>query len=540
MKTQSGHYPAVAMATVAPPRAAPPRALQDLGARIKALPRPVLVGAGLIVLLALSAYLRTRQFGVGFWTDEGISVGIAGHKLSAIPGLMRQDGSPPLYYILLHFWMEWFGSTEQDTHALSLLFALLCIPVGLWAGWSLWGERAGWITAVLMATNTFVDVYAQETRMYSLVALEGLVLSAAFLHTYVYRRRRYAPLFGVALALMLYTHNWGLFVGAGCVLALIPCWRALDAEHRRPFIRDAVIGFGLAGLLYIPWLPTLAFQAAHTGAPWTNAPNFGVPIVFARSILGGGAATGAALLGAGYGVFIVIRQRRGDGLAARAALWLGLGTLAVNYVLSQISPAFNPRYLAAVVGITLLLGALGLARAGRFGIVALVAVALLWINPTAHDVDNKSNAREVALELNPTLRPGDLVIVGEPEMVPLYRYYLTPGVRWASELGATPDAGVFDWRDAVKRLTAATVSNDLEPLLATVAPGQRVVYVRPITSIGTNWNAPWTELVRRRAAQWGAALSTDPRLVRVASAPQYYRPGASDIAEHAVVYVKKS
>ena len=110
---------------------------------------------------------------------------------------------------------------------------------------------------------------------------------------------------------------------------------------------------------------------------------------------------------------------------------------------------------------------------------------------------------------------------------------------------ASTNAGHIDLslaaaRENIERLTAATVSNDLEPLLATVAPGQQVVYVRPITSIGTNWNAPWTELVRRRAAQWGAALSTDPRLVRVASAPQYYRPGASDIAEHAVVYVKKS
>ena len=38
--------------------------------------------------------------------DEGIAVGISSHSLSAIPGILRYDGSPPLYYLLLHVWMS--------------------------------------------------------------------------------------------------------------------------------------------------------------------------------------------------------------------------------------------------------------------------------------------------------------------------------------------------------------------------------------------------------------------------------------------------
>ncbi len=30
----------------------------------------------------------------------------------------------------------------------------------------------------------------------------------------------------------------------------------------------------LAALLYLPWLPTLLFQAAHTGAPWSRKPDY--------------------------------------------------------------------------------------------------------------------------------------------------------------------------------------------------------------------------------------------------------------------------
>src|SRR5579871_7043350 len=83
----------------------------------------------LLVMLGVSVWLRTVALHFYFWVDEGISVGIASHPLSQIPGLMRRDGSPPLYYLLLHIWMSWRGHSEVATHELSLIFALLCIPV---------------------------------------------------------------------------------------------------------------------------------------------------------------------------------------------------------------------------------------------------------------------------------------------------------------------------------------------------------------------------------------------------------------------------
>ena len=49
--------------------------------------------------------LRTAELGIGFWIDEGLSVGIADRPLTDIPAALRKDGSPPLYYMLLHFWL---------------------------------------------------------------------------------------------------------------------------------------------------------------------------------------------------------------------------------------------------------------------------------------------------------------------------------------------------------------------------------------------------------------------------------------------------
>src|SRR6476661_8395125 len=89
----------------------------------------VAVPAGLGLLVLLSLLLRTRELGIGFWIDEGLSVGIADRPLGDIPGVLRQDGSPPLYYVLLHLWMGAFGNAEGVVRGFSLACALLAVLV---------------------------------------------------------------------------------------------------------------------------------------------------------------------------------------------------------------------------------------------------------------------------------------------------------------------------------------------------------------------------------------------------------------------------
>ena len=96
----------LSMATIAPRR--PAWRLPGTVAGSARLRAPLAVGG----LVLLSVLLRTRDFGVGFWIDEGLSVGIADRPLADIPGALRLDGSPPLYYMLLHVWMQVAGSSE--------------------------------------------------------------------------------------------------------------------------------------------------------------------------------------------------------------------------------------------------------------------------------------------------------------------------------------------------------------------------------------------------------------------------------------------
>src|SRR3954453_14722334 len=206
--------------------------------------------------MGASLLLRTGALSGGHWIDEGISVGIASHPFADIPRVLSQDGNPPLYYLLLHGWMQVTGASEAATRILSLVLAILAAPASFWAGARLFDRRAGALAAAGAAGSPFLTYYAQETRMYSLVVLLSILASASFVLAFVRGERRHVAWLGVWLALLLYTHTWGLFLATAMAGAWLVMWRRGQLAAR-----DGLrVAAGVA-LLYAPWLPFVVFQA---------------------------------------------------------------------------------------------------------------------------------------------------------------------------------------------------------------------------------------------------------------------------------------
>jgi hypothetical protein len=229
--------------------------------------------------------------------------------------------------------------------------------------------------------------------------------------------------------------------------------------------------------------------------------------------------------------------------AVYAAISLLVSTLAIAWLFSQFSPAWTTRYLGVALGPLLILAALGLARAGTLGLVALVIILGIWAIPKTSTLENKSNAADLAAAVQGTLQPGDLVVTLQPEQAPLMHYHLPGGLQddlvEATQLGEVETKGVMDWRDVQDRLEAATPAKNLEPLLDSLPRSQRVLLVYPVTTNISDWDAPWTETVRRRAAQWGRALELDDRFELDGAVPPFYRR-AGRIGVRGVVYTKTS
>jgi mannosyltransferase len=481
------------------------------------------IPAALTALTALSLYLRSRQLGAGYWIDEGISVGIAHHHWSSIPGLLGQDGSPPAYYMLLGVWIRLFGDGASATHTLSLLFGLACVPLAFLAGRALFDRRTGLVCAVLAALDPFLTYYAQESRMYELEAFLSLVVAYAYVQGILRGRRLWAVVLVAAVDLMVYTHNWALFLCVGLAVTTVVVAR----ERLRLFATCAAA----IAVLYLPWVPTFLGQVRHTGAPWSSTPSFHSLLLAPGAALAGDTAFIAFVLAACAGLVAYVRRERSEERTIVAALALIVGvTVAVAWISSQISPAWTSRYFAVVVGPMLLLAARAVVRGGRIGLVAFVIVLFLWVGYSVRD--DKEDARQVTARLARSLHPGELVVSTHPEQVPVLRYYLGPGLRYATTIGPVPDPQIFDWRDAVDRLRASSMRARVDDAVAATPRGGEFVVVSPVFRDYRAWNARWTRLVWKRSSAYTALLQRDPRVVlvrhvvvdEVAAKHNYFKP----------------
>src|SRR6478672_6379869 len=167
--------------------------------------------AAAVVAVAIGIALRFLTSS-HLWLDEALTVNIAKLPLDKIPDALRRDGSPPLYYAVLHFWMEIFGSGDLAVRALSGVFAVAALPLAWVAGRKLGGRPSAVAALLLVVSSPFAIRYATEARMYSLLTLLTL---AGYL---VVRRllERPTTVLAVGLAVLtgalLLTHYWSLFL----------------------------------------------------------------------------------------------------------------------------------------------------------------------------------------------------------------------------------------------------------------------------------------------------------------------------------------
>lgn len=478
-----------------------------------------------MTLLALA--LRAPNLGRAYWIDEGISVGIASHPLRQMPGLLRQDGSPPLFYYLLHFWTRWFGTTEVATHLLPLAISLACVPAGYWAGLELFDRQAGRAAAALMATNPFLNWYATETRMYTLVVLLATV-AVTLVGRAVRDRRAMDAAGAVAVyALLLYTHDWAIyFTVASTAVVLGVAWLRGD----RQMALWGAAGGATAFALWLPWVPTFLFQAGNTAAPWAVRPGIGDFFADPSSALAGTLGVlFVPLIAAGAWTCrrLVPEPRRWvvGSVAAFAFVTTGLG-----FIGAQLEPSWTERYLAIIVAPYLVAAAGMLAghRRGRgflwVGCTALATWALIGILlPNPNHRFAKDNLAAVASAASPHLQVGDVVVVAQTEQVPVAYHYLPAGLRYLTPTGTVPDPSVVDWRNIVHRLDVSEPCATLGPTLDSLPVGTDVLEIDPVRQLGASGSV-WSRAVNAQVTRVEQFLQNDPSLLELGVFTNGLRP----------------
>lgn len=222
-----------------------------------------------VALLLLAAWARFDRIGVqSLWNDEGNSYGQSLRTLPDIVSNAAADIHPPGYYGLLAVWRILAGESEFALRALSAFASLLSAAAACALGKRLYGDVAGLTALAIVGVSTFSIVYAQEVRMYALLALFGAASTWALIDLIKSPGRRGTILLAAATAAGLYTNYAyaGLLAAQAAFGLLWLVGSLIGRRATRPVITAVALAYGAALLLYLPWLPTALRQVTQWGS----------------------------------------------------------------------------------------------------------------------------------------------------------------------------------------------------------------------------------------------------------------------------------
>ena len=101
----------------------------DPGGR-SAIPPPLTRAEAAIALVsaAIGSVLRFVADSP-LWLDETLTVNIASGELGDVTELLRNDGHPPLFYLIEARWIDWFGSGDAAVRSLSGVLGLVVMAL---------------------------------------------------------------------------------------------------------------------------------------------------------------------------------------------------------------------------------------------------------------------------------------------------------------------------------------------------------------------------------------------------------------------------
>ncbi|MEU0520004.1 hypothetical protein [Streptosporangium sp. NPDC006007] len=380
-----------------------------------------------------------------FWRDESVSVMAATMPLGELWELLHHiDAVHALYYLLLRPFAAFDGEfAARLPSALAVAAAAFGVAAigrraaaprtGAEAGTEARpeaGAEAGLFAGLVYAVLPMVSRYGQEARSYALVSAVAVAATWVLLGE---RRSRYAG-YGLLVALLGWLHLYALL--------LLPAHAVIVARGRgRGEIVPWSVSVAGAGLLLAP-LAVVASGQRDEQLFWLKVPGLGDLAGFGVEMVGGGQPWRAtplpalllallaalALLGAWYG-----RRSRTEAVAEAgtrtvagapspvtvtvtmvAVPWLLL-PVALSFLISQVYPVYNARYVMFVLPAVALLAGAGLVALRRAPLRWAVLAALVALSATAHLAVRGPSARPddlraLAAELSVRERPGDAVL----------------------------------------------------------------------------------------------------------------------------------
>jgi 4-amino-4-deoxy-L-arabinose transferase-like glycosyltransferase len=353
---------------------------------------------GLIICLALGL----RLFRLGHQElrgDEAFDALFASQPVSVILGqLQTAQPYPPLFHVGLHFWLDLIGQSEIMQRLPAVISSVLLVPLVYQLARLTLGEVTGMIAALLVAMNPFYIWHAQDGRMYSLLAMlsaGSIWLGLRLLRDRSTLRTGLAYLAVTTLALLTHYFAWLILVAENVAAALI-IWRQ---DQRQGRLSRWLMWQGAIILLLLPWLVFASGLLTSHASDWI--PPLTPLQMLQRSLVAFSlgltlepalALAFSLVMGALFvlGCFFPSQPAHPEfkGIGRGLLLLFVSIPLLATMLLSIQRPAFDEKYLIAIVTCYLILVAHGLHFLGTKGRPIGIAAGMFILLATGWSLGN--------------------------------------------------------------------------------------------------------------------------------------------------------
>ncbi len=222
---------------------------------------------GGMLLVAVAVYTATMLLSIGnsIWFDEGYSILLAKSSWQELFALTAVDAHPPLFYALLKAWGSLFGFSEFALRSLSAVMAAGAVVAMATLLRKMFSTRVALSALPLIVAAPFVLRYGYEVRMYSMALLIAVGATYALLNAYKGNKWSQWLVYGVLVALGMYTLYMTIVVWVAHAIWLLV--QSLKTS-RQPILQWRwVYAFIGAIALFAPYIPTFIHQMFNSVLP---------------------------------------------------------------------------------------------------------------------------------------------------------------------------------------------------------------------------------------------------------------------------------
>lgn len=177
------------------------------------------------------------------------------------------DTHPPLAHFITFFWIKLFGTSTISIKFPFFIVGVLTIPLSYKVGKNYLNRMSGLFLAACISTLQFPITYSLYARPYVL----GLFILLALFYCWdnlceKQNSRKYV--LGILIFTVLASYNHYFSMLSAGILLLFGFYRVIQCRVYKKYM----LAITVAGLLFLPYIPSLLSQFSQRGLDWLGPP----------------------------------------------------------------------------------------------------------------------------------------------------------------------------------------------------------------------------------------------------------------------------